>query len=403
MSTSSGVVYSRLLLREGDESVYELFIGPQHPSSGHMRFIVRLQGDVIVSVDPDIGYVHRTMEKLAEGREAIKAIPLLERLTIIDSHNATVGLVTAMERLLDVEPPPRALYLRTLLSEINRIASHLYGMGIAGIMLNHSTMFMWAFGDREVWLQLAEELTGARLTHTYSVPGGVRRDLPQGFGEKFEKAARYMERRLQDYMRIFLENPQVVARYEGVGVLKKSEASRLGVVGPNLRASGVKYDARLADDYGAYKDLEFEVPTREEGDCMARMLVRVEEIKQSISIIRQVLRKMPDGPILSEKYLKLLPPKTRERVLQEGRVKFPALFASLKLPAGEAVARAEMGHGEIFYHITGDGSAKPYRLRVVTPSFRNVILFRYLAPGHRFMDFPAIYGSLDYFPPEADR
>ncbi len=402
MSTSE-VVRSRLLAREGGEEVYELFIGPQHPSSGHMRFIVRLDGDVIVSVDPDIGYVHRTMEKLAEGREAVKAIPLLERMTIIDSHNVTIGLVRAMEKLLDVEPPPRARYLRTLLSEINRIASHLYGIGIAGIMLNHSTMFMWAFGDREVWLQLAEELSGARLTHTYSIPGGVRRDLPQGFADRAEKAVRYMTRRLEEYAKIFLENPQVRSRYEGVGVLKRGEASRLGIVGPNLRASGVKYDARLAEDYAAYSEVSFEVPTLEEGDAYARMRLRIEEIKQSMSIILQVLRKVPEGPIFAEKYLKLLPPKLREQVLSTGRVKLPALFASMKLPAGEAVARAEMGHGEIFYHLISDGSAKPYRLRVVTPSFRNVILFRYLMPGHRFMDFPAIYGSLDYFPPEADR
>ncbi|MEM4638887.1 MAG: NADH-quinone oxidoreductase subunit D [Thermofilum sp.] len=403
MLSTSEVVRSRLLAREGGEEVYELFIGPQHPSSGHMRFIVRLDGDVIVSVDPDIGYVHRTMEKLAEGREAVKAIPLLERMTIIDSHNVTIGLVRAMEKLLDVEPPPRARYLRTLLSEINRIASHLYGIGIAGIMLNHSTMFMWAFGDREVWLQLAEELSGARLTHTYSIPGGVRRDLPQGFADRAEKAVRYMTRRLGEYAKIFLENPQVRSRYEGVGVLKKGEASRLGIVGPNLRASGVKYDARLAEDYAAYSEVSFEVPTLEEGDAYARMRLRIEEIKQSMSIILQVLRKVPEGPIFAEKYLKLLPPKLREQVLSTGRVKLPALFASMKLPAGEAVARAEMGHGEIFYHLISDGSAKPYRLRVVTPSFRNVILFRYLMPGHRFMDFPAIYGSLDYFPPEADR
>ncbi|MEM4016061.1 MAG: NADH-quinone oxidoreductase subunit D, partial [Thermofilum sp.] len=392
MLSTSEVVRSRLLAREGGEEVYELFIGPQHPSSGHMRFIVRLDGDVIVSVDPDIGYVHRTMEKLAEGREAVKAIPLLERMTIIDSHNVTIGLVRAMEKLLDVEPPPRARYLRTLLSEINRIASHLYGIGIAGIMLNHSTMFMWAFGDREVWLQLAEELSGARLTHTYSIPGGVRRDLPQGFADRAEKAVRYMTRRLEEYAKIFLENPQVRSRYEGVGVLKKGEASRLGIVGPNLRASGVKYDARLAEDYAAYSEVSFEVPTLEEGDAYARMRLRIEEIKQSMSIILQVLRKVPEGPIFAEKYLKLLPPKLREQVLSTGRVKLPALFASMKLPAGEAVARAEMGHGEIFYHLISDGSAKPYRLRVVTPSFRNVILFRYLMPGHRFMDFPAIYG-----------
>ena len=400
---SSSIVETRLLEKNGDESVYELFIGPQHPSSGHMRIIIRLEGDIIVDVDPDIGWVHRTMEKLAETKEAIKAIPLLERMTIIDSHNVTLGYVRALEKLLGIEPPPRARYLRTLISEINRIASHLYGMGLVGIFVNHSTMFMWCFGDREIWIQLAEELTGARLTHTYSIPGGVRRDLPQGFKEKALKAIRYMERRLEDYFKIFFSNPQVRSRYEGIGVLTKTDAKRLGIVGPNLRASGVKYDARLLGDYGVYDELEFEIPTFEEGDAMARLLLRGEEIRQSMRIIKQVLDKIPDGPIFVEKYLKLIPPKLREQALKEGRIKFPGIFANLKLPAGEAMARVEMGHGEIFYHVISDGTKKPYRVRVVTPSFRNLILFKHLIPGHRFMDLPPIYGSLDYFPPEADR
>ena len=400
---SNSVIRSRLISREGDESVYELFIGPQHPASGHMRLIVRLEGDIIVDVDPDIGWVHRTMEKLAETKGTLQVIPLLERMTIIDSHNVTLGYVRAVEKLLGVEPPPRAKYLRTLLSEINRIASHLYGMGLVGIFINHSTMFMWCFGDREVWIQLAEELTGARLTHTYSVPGGVRRDLPQNFKERALKAIRYMERRLKDYYKIFFENPQVRARYEGVGVLKKSDARRLGIVGPNLRASGVRYDARLLGDYGVYDELDFEVPVFDEGDSYARILLRGEEIKQSMRIIRQVLDKIPDGPIFAEKYMRLVPPKLREQALKQGRIKFPGIFANLRLPKGEAVARVEMGHGEIFYHVIGNGTKNPYRVRVVTPAFRNVILFKYLSIGHRFMDLPVIYGSLDYFPPEADR
>jgi len=223
--------------REGYR-VVELFIGPQHPASGLMRLIVYLDGDVVVRVDPDVGYVHRTMEKLAEQREYVRVISLLERMTIIDACNATLPYVEAVERLLGVEPPPRARYLRTILCEVNRIASHLYGLGIGGIFLNHSTMYMWAFGDREVWVQLAEELTGARLTHTYIIPGGVRRDLPQGFREKAEKAIRYMERRLEDYRRIFVENPVVEARYVGVGVLKAEEARRLGIVGPTSEPRG---------------------------------------------------------------------------------------------------------------------------------------------------------------------
>ena len=210
MSQVSLKIRKRLLEKYRDEKVYELFIGPQHPASGHMRFIIRLEGDIIVDVDPDIGYVHRTMEKLAETREYIKVIPLLERITIIDSCNITLCYVRALEKLLDVEPPPRARYLRTLLCEINRIASHLYGMGLAGIFINHSTMFMWGFGDREIWLQLAEDLTGARLTHTYNIPGGVRYDLPADFANNARKAIRYMRRRLKDYMKIFFENPHYV-------------------------------------------------------------------------------------------------------------------------------------------------------------------------------------------------
>ncbi len=398
-----GMRYRPLGISAEGYELYEVFIGPQHPASGHMRIVVKLDGDIIVEADPDIGYVHRTMEKLSETREYLKSIPLFERATIIDSANITWPYVRILEQMLGVEPPPRAEYLRTLLAEINRIASHLYGFGLAGIFINHSTMFMWSFGDREVWVQLAEELTGARLTHTYIIPGGVRRDLPQGFKEKALKAIRFMERKLEDYMKIFVYNPVTVARFRGVGVLSREDAKKLGIVGPNLRASGVKYDARIAEKYGAYPELDFEIPTREEGDSLARVLVRIEEIKQSMRIIRQVLEKMPQGPFFAEKYMRMIPPPLRKYMAETGRVKLPGAFIRLKPPAGEAVARGEMGHGEIFYHVVSTGETKPYRVRVVTPAFRNVVLFRHLTRGERFMDLPVIYGSIDYFPPEGDR
>jgi NADH-quinone oxidoreductase subunit D len=367
-----------------------------------MRLIVYLDGDVVVKVDPDIGWVHRTMEKLAETREYIKTIPLFERMTIIDSCNITLALVQAYEALLGVEPPPRALYLRTILCELNRIASHLYGLGIGGIFLNHSTMYMWAFGDREVFLTLAEMLTGARLTHTYVIPGGVRRDLPQSFPDAFSKAKRYMLRRLREYDRIFLNNPMVRARLENVGVLEPSKAKELGVVGPNLRASRVKYDARMLG-YAAYADLDFEPVVGEYGDSYERIWVRLREIEVSLELIERALRSLPQGPFMAERYLKMLPPPQRKLVESTGRVKLPAVFANLRLPPGEAVSRAEAGRGEIVYYVVSDGKEKPYRVRVVSPSFRNAILFTILPVGHRFMDLPAIYASLDYFPPEADR
>ncbi|RUM47839.1 MAG: NADH-quinone oxidoreductase subunit D [Hyperthermus sp.] len=384
-----------------DGRVIELYIGAQHPASGHMRLIVYLDGDVIVRVDPDIGYVHRTMEKLAETREYVRVISLLERMTIIDSCNITLPYVEAVEKLLGVEPPPRARYLRTILCEINRIASHLYGLGIGGIFLNHSTMYMWAFGDREVFLHLASLLTGARLTHTYSVFGGVRRDLPRLFIDEFSKAKRYMLKRLRDYDKLFFNNPVIRGRLEGVGVLKPQRAVELGVTGPNLRASGVRYDARLTG-YAAYGELDFKPVVGKEGDALERIWVRLREIEVSLDLIEQAIRSLPEGPIFHERFTKTIPPAVRHW-LAKGRIKLPGGYVRLKTRPGEVFTRAEMGHGEVTYYLVSDGGIKPYRLRVVTPSARNVVLFDELARGHTLMDLPAIYGSLDYFPPEADR
>ncbi len=382
--------------------VVELYIGAQHPASGHMRLIVYLDGDIIVRVDPDVGYVHRTVEKLAETREYVRVIPLIERMTIIDACNVTLPFVEAVERLLGVEPPPRARYLRTILCEINRVASHLYGLGIGGIFLNHSTMYMWAFGDREVFVHLANMLTGARLTHSYVIFGGVRRDLPQGFRDAFEKAKRYMLRRLREYDKVFYNNPVIRGRLEGVGVLDRQRAIQLGVTGPNLRASGVAYDARMTG-YAAYGELGFKPVVGREGDALERVWVRLREIEASLELVEEALRGLPDGPFFAEKYLRLIPPPMRKKWVERGRLKLPGSFVRLRPRAGEVLGRGEMGRGEVTYLLVSDGSPKPYRLRIVTPSARNLVLFDELARGHTLMDLPAVYGSLDYFPPEADR
>ena len=386
-----------------EERTMELLIGPQHPSSGHMRLYAEVDGDIVVRLKPNIGYVHRTVEKLAETKKYIQIIPLVERPSLADAANHNLGYVLALEKLLGIEAPPRAQYLRTILAEMNRIHSHFYGLGIHGIMLGSSTIFMWGFADREIMIEMAQRLTGARLTYSYIIPGGVRRDLPQGFEEEMEKALRYIERRLKDYGKLFLRNPVTRARLEGVGVLRKEDAIKLGIVGPNLRASGVPYDVRKVQPYCAYPELEFDVAVREEGDSMARVLVRVEEIRQSMRIIRQALKQIPDGPILSENYLKMIPPKWKEFMETKGRVKFPAIMANLRPPKGEAISRVEAARGELVYYIISDGTTSPYRFRMVTPSFRNVVLFEHLIRECRVADIPAIYGSMDYFPPEADR
>ena len=399
--TLSPAISARRLGKRNGYEVLELFIGPQHPASGHMRLIVYLDGDIIVDVDPDIGYVHRAMEKLAESREYVKIIPLLERTTIIDACNITLGLVEAIEKLMGIDVPARAKYLRTILCEINRIASHLYGLGIGSIMLNHSTMYMWAFGDREVWLTLMEIMAGARLTHTYSVPGGVRRDLPQIFKDYFARAKRYMERRLAEYEQIFLRNPLVRDRLENIGVLDKHKAIEYGIVGPNLRATGVKYDARLLG-YEAYGELDFEPIVGEHGDALERIRVRLEEIRVSMQIVEEALKRLPEGPYFSEKLLRLLPPKLKQ-IVKNGRLKLPGSYVRMKPGVGEVFTRVEAGRGEVTYYVYSKGDIKPYRVRVVTPSARNVVLLRLLVKGEKLMDLPAVYASLDYFPPEADR
>lgn len=382
----------------------ELNVGPQHPGSGHMRIYVKLNGDIIEDVDLDVGYVHRAVEKLSEIRNYMHLIPLVERPAILDSIHMNLGYILAVEKLLGVDVPERAQYLRSLAAEINRIASHLYGTGILGIFLGHSTAFMWGFGDREVWVEILQALTGARVTNSYIIPGGVRRDLTPAIKEMIEKALAYQRRKIKDWYKIFVNNPTIRSRLENVGVMTKENAIKWGAVGPNLRASGVYYDVRKIEPYAAYSKLDFEIPVYKEGDAYARLLVRFEEVEQSMRIIEQIIKEIPEGNILSDRFLKQIPP-TRLKKWWEGQKKivFPGYYASFRPPKGEAVSRVEAARGELLYYIVSDGSPKPYRLRMITPSYRTIYVFKQLAKGARYADLVAIYGSLDYFPPEADR
>jgi len=356
----------------------DVSVGPQHPGSGHVRLLMRVDGDYIVSIDPDIGYVHRGCEKIAEYRNYVSNIPHLERPCIIDAIHLNWAYVLPVEELQNVNVPPRGQYISTIAAEMNRIMSHLYWLAInAGVFSGHTTIFMWAFGDRDLFIELMEWLTGARLTYSFLPPGGPRRDIPSGFEEKLTKLLDYFEKRLVEYDRVFFQNPLVIARAKGIGVLKKEDAMRLGTTGPVLRGSGVDYDVRKVEPYGAYADLDFQIPTFTEGDSYARFLVRFEEMKQSISIIRQALSKMPKGPI--------------------------ARKAPLVAPEGEAIGRVESSRGEIAVMVIGDNSDKPYRVKILNGSFRNLIALPYLLRNVHVADMPIIYGSLDYWPVEADR
>ncbi|MFX1341809.1 MAG: NADH-quinone oxidoreductase subunit D [Promethearchaeota archaeon] len=358
-------------------SEIEYSMGPQHSGTGHLRMKVRLSGDRVIQALPDPGYVHRGAEKLCEANEFFWNIPLLERVCLPDTTPAAWGYVLALEKLMGVEPTEPARYMRALFAEINRIVSHLYWLAIYGIFLGHSTMFMWPFADREPFMELAEAISGSRLTYTDIYPTGVRNPLPNNFGPRMAKVIKHFRSRLVDYERIFFQTAIFKQRTKGIGVLTKEDAVRLGATGPVLRGSGVNYDIRKIDPYGPYPKLDFEPVVLDEGDSYSRAMVRLEEMRVSTSLIEQILDQMPFGEV---------------------RLKTPK-----KVPAGVAYSRVESARGELGYLVASKGEKQPSRVKVSTPCFRHIPTLVHLLQDCELADIPSIYWSLDYWPPNADR
>jgi len=381
---------------------YVILVGPQHPGSGHMRLIVRVKGDIITEVIPDPGYVHRAIEKLAETKLFIQNIPLVERPAIMDCANMSLGYVRAIEKAMDIEVPPRAKYIRTILAELCRIGTHLYDAGILSVFIGHTTGFMWPFGLREYICESICRISGARVTASFIIPGGVRRDVDEKT-LRFIKSMTYtMEEKLEKFERIFVKNPAVIMRLKDVGVLDKKDAIKFGLVGPFLRASGVEYDVRKVEPYEAYDEIGFDIPVADDGDAYSRFLVRVNEIQQSLNIIRRAVTDIPEGPVISDDLIGKL--KEKDKVGKNIRGYLFRLFGRMTVPAGEYTTLTEAARGTLLYTLVSDGkSTVPYRLRVVTPGWAYLKGFMEACKGERLADLQAIYGSFGYFPPEADR
>ncbi len=367
-------------LEKVDDRIMTLNVGPQHPGSGHMRLIIKVDGDYIVSCDPDPGYVHRGEEKMAEYRNYIQNIPHLERPVIHDSSNILYPYCLAVEELLDIEVPERAKYIRVIASELNRCVYTLYWLAIYGIFLGHSTMFMWPVGDRELFIDLLEAMSGARVTHAYLVPGGVRNDLPANFEERCLRQVNYLEKRLKEYEDIFYQNPLLKARTEDTGILSRTDAIRLGTTGSVLRASGVDFDIRKKEPYDVYENLDFETVVMKEGDSYARSRVPYLEMFESCRIIKDALRKMPKSGSVRTK-----------------------LKPNPKGGNDEVYRRVESGRGTLGYYIVSNNRPEPYRVKISVGSFRNLICIPYLLKGEKLGNMPAVYWSLNYWPVEADR
>jgi NADH-quinone oxidoreductase subunit C/D len=358
-------------------------LGPQHPSThGVFRMVVELDGETIVNLKPVMGYLHRNHEKIGERNTFLQNIPFTDRLDYFSSMSNNFGYVMAVEKLMDLEPPERAEYIRVMMAELTRISNHVSAIGF---LLNdlgaYFTPILYAFQERELILDIFEAVSGSRMMCNYYRFGGVARDLPEGILDKVRILVNDRLPRKIDELDTFLTNNEIIrSRAEGVGVLTPDKAIALSTCGPVLRASGVPYDIRRAEPYSIYERLEFDVAVRYHGDIYDRYLVRMDEIRESIRILKQVVKDIPDGPVMAGK------PQYQVRV-----------------PAGESYGRVEGPKGELGFYIVSNGKANPWRYHVRAPSFINLTALSEMAVGNKVADVVGILGSIDIVLGETDR
>jgi len=360
---------------------FVLNIGPVHPSThGVFRMRATLDGEVIVELEPVFGYLHRGIEKLAEERTYTGIIPLTDRMDYLASMSNNLAYVLAVEKLAEISVPERAEYLRVIIAELQRIASHLIAVGA---FLNDCgaffTPFLYMFREREKIIDLFEMLSGQRLLYNYMRIGGFTQDIPDEFLPALDKFVRQMPGFIDEYDRLLKENEILLARAKGVGILPKELAINISASGPVLRASGVKWDIRKVDPYSIYDRFDFEIPTGSVGDCYDRYRVRIEEMRKSLRIIRQAMEQIPPGPVRSE---------------------VPHLVHP---PAGEAYAHIEAPKGELGFYLVSDNSIAPYRCHIRAPSLMNLTALRDMIIGWKIQDAIITFGSIDITMGEVDR
>ncbi|MBP1605144.1 MAG: dehydrogenase subunit [Acidobacteria bacterium] len=362
-----------------DELVINM--GPQHPSThGVLRLILRLDGERVVDADVVIGYLHRGIEKLSESRDWTQIVLLTDRMDYVAAATNNLGYCETVEKLMGLEVPRRAQYIRTVLAELQRLASHLVWLGTHAMDIGAVTVFLYCLRERELVLDLFEEYCGARLTYNSRRVGGLPADLPVGWDRKVREFCDIVDQKIVDYEQLLTQNRIWLERTRDIGVISGADAIAMGFCGPPLRASGVMRDVRKDEPYAAYEEFAFDIPVGAAGDTYDRYLVRLEEFKQSTRIIRQALDGMPEGPVMG---------------------KVPRL---IKPPAGETYHAIESPKGEIGFFIASDGkSLSPYRFRVRPPSFCNLQVLPKLVRGHLVADVVALIGTIDIVLGEVDR
>ncbi len=383
-----------------------LNVGPSHPTThGVLRLKMELDGDTITYVDPVIGYLHRGDEKIAENMTYNQFVPYTDRLDYLAPLANNVAYAIAVEKLADLEVPERCQAIRVICCELARISSHLLGLGVFGMDTGAWTPFMYCFTEREKLYDLFEELTGARFTTSYTRIGGVTRDVPEGWLDRVEAFLDEFMRTVDELDKLLTRNRIFYDRTVDIGIITKEDAIAYGITGPNLRGSGVDWDLRRDKPYCGYEQYDFDIPLGSKGDCYDRFLVRLEEVRQSASIVKQAIKKFPPGLWYAEDAKKIYAP-SKDKILtsmEELIQNFMLVTQGPQIPAGEVYFEAENPKGALGFYVVSNGGGVPYRLKIRAPSFCNLSILPKLLPGLMLTDVTSVLGSLDFVMGECDR
>ena len=392
-------------LAESEIKNLTMNFGPQHPAAhGVLRLVVEMDGEVIERADPHIGLLHRGTEKLIEHKTYTQAVPYFDRLDYVAPMCQEHAFALATEKLLGIEVPERGQYVRVLFGEITRLLNHIMNVCAFALDVGAMTPFLWGFEEREKMMEFYDRVSGARLHAAYFRPGGVHRDLPAGLADEIAEFCETFPRFIDDTESLLTENRIFKQRTVDIGVISQEDALDWGLSGPMLRGSGLPWDLRKSQPYDVYDRMDFDIPVGKNGDCYDRYLVRIEEMRQSLRIVRQCLDELPDGPVKSDDH-KITPPSRAEmKGSMEALIHHFKLYTEgYKVPAGETYTAVEAPKGEFGVYLVSDGSNKPYRCKIRAPGFAFLQATEFMSKGHMLADLVAIVGSMDIVFGEIDR
>jgi NADH-quinone oxidoreductase subunit D len=389
----------------GENKSMVLNMGPQHPSThGVLRLLLEIDGETVVRIRPDIGYLHTGIEKTCEAKFYQQVVPMTDRIDYLCPMTNNLAYVLAVEKLLGVEIPKRAVWIRVLLNEMTRINSHLVWLGTHAMDIGAMTVFLYCFREREELLKMFEMVAGQRMMTSYFRVGGLSMDLPLGFLDKVKKFADRFPSRIDEYENLLTNNPIWVERTRGVATITKEDAIALMLTGPTARGSGIDWDLRRDMPYSGYENFKFAVPIATEGDVYARYRIRVQELRESNGIVQQAIAGMPEGSIKADAPKVVLPEREKMKTQMEALIyHFKIVTEGFTVPAGEVYLGVESPRGEMGYYVVSDGTAKPYRVHMRSPSFGNLNSLAVMCEGGLLADVVAAVGSIDVVLGDVDR